>query len=428
MIFPLDGLWGHRAFHAPEALYLHIPLCSSRCGYCDFHSCSRTAFARTGMDEESYVTALLESAKDFRDSDPATVKTVYVGGGTPTALSLPAFSRLIASISSLFSKGCREWTVEANPESLDPEKIRIMRGEGVGRISLGLQRMDDEGLALLGRAARLKDNLKALDALAGAGFELSGDFISGIPRTPGTVPDPSKVPVRDGAMKLHRAVEFLADRGFAHISLYDLVVEESTPLARQLASGELSAADEDETLEERAEAEAALLRKGFYRYEVSNYALPGHESLHNGAYWSMHSYAGLGSGAVSTLIVKDQDAARELSSDAGFSLRLEQSRDLGLWKACARSGVEGSWIDRRDSAFEMIMMGLRTAKGVDCNGFEARFGLELPSLLGKTMEKWKERFSLSEGFLSLDARGLDILNGILLDAMDDMDSRFAKER
>lgn len=380
------------------------------------------------MDEDSYVEALVESAKDFRDSAPEAVKTVYVGGGTPTELSLPAFSFLITSLSSLFAEGCREWTVEANPESLDPEKIRIMRDAGVGRLSLGLQRMDDEGLEILGRAARLKDNLKAVDAVANAGFELSGDFISGIPRKPRTGTGSVRVPGPDGATRLHEAVEFLADRGFAHISVYDLVVEESTPLARQLGAGMLSAAGEDEILEERAEVEAALRRKGFHRYEVSNYALPGHESLHNGVYWAMRSYAGLGSGAVSTLIVKDHAAARELSSDAGCSLRLEQPKDPGLWQACARSEVQGSWIDRRDSAFEMTMMGLRTSRGVDCAAFEARFGLDLPSLLGKTMEKWKNRFSLVEGFLSLDDRGLDILNGILLDAMDDIDSRLAKER
>lgn len=428
MTFSLPGLWENPAFQPPEALYLHVPLCGSRCGYCDFHSYSKQAFACSGMEAGEYVEVLAASAAAFRDSVATVARTVYIGGGTPTALPLPAFSWLMKSISCLFAAGCREWTVEANPESLDSEKIRIMRDAGVSRLSLGLQRMDDEGLAILGRAARLKDNLKALDAVAGAGFELSGDFIGGIPRKSGKSPDPVHPAGQRSGMPLHEAVEFLADRGFSHISLYDLVVEESTPLSRQLASGELQAAEEEETLEERSEVEKSLQSKGFRRYEVSNHAVPGHESLHNGVYWAMHSYAGLGSGAASTLIVQDHDAARTLFQDAGFSLRIEQPKDLGHWQASALSQAPGYWIDRRDSAFEMLMMGLRTSRGVDRTEFEARFGLDLLSILGNTMGKWKKRFLVREGFLSLDGQGMDILNGILLDAMDDIDTCFSKER
>ncbi len=423
------------AFEPPRALYLHVPFCSTRCAYCDFHSFG--ACATSPAQRAAYAAALVSRAGELVEAFSDRIDTVFIGGGTPTMLEDEAFGALLKGVAAICA-GCGrsvplEWSVEANPESLTPTKLAMMKDAGVSRLSIGIQSMDDGELGLLGRGARRADNLRALSLAAKSGLAVSADLMTALPR-----PSVRKAPSANAASPialeqtaLEQTARFLASSGVGHLSIYDLVVEEGTRIAGLIAKGELVSADEESAFQERAAAEKALQELGFRRYEVSNYALPGRECGHNQAYWSMRSYLGAGSGAVSTLMVADTAAAAALGAEGGLSLRVEEGKDLGAWLENPDAAASASWIGAKDSAFEMIMMGLRTSRGLDLRRFGARFGTfpdeaeacrSLPSFLRPAIERWKDRFSESDGFLRLDGRGLDLLNPILVDVLSAMDS------
>lgn len=427
MTFPEIRERAAGAFEPPRALYLHVPFCSTRCAYCDFHSFG--ARATSPARRAAYAAALVARAGELVEAFSDRIDTVFIGGGTPTALEDEAFGALLAGVAAICAKrgssAPLEWSVEANPESLTPAKLSMMEDAGVTRLSVGIQSMDDDELRLLGRGARRADNLRALSLAAKSGLEVSADLMTALP-------SPAAAAARAApAAALERSARLLAESGVGHLSIYDLVVEEGTRIAELLSGGELVSADEESAFQERAAAESALRSLGFRRYEVSNYALPGRECLHNQAYWSMRSYLGAGSGAVSTLMVADPGAASALGSEGGLSLRVEEGRDLGAWLESPDEAAAASWIGAKDSAFEMIMMGLRTSRGLDLRRFGARFGtfpggagpwVNAPRFLAPAIERWGERFSESDGFLRLDGRGLDLLNPILVDVLSAMDS------
>ncbi|HWR11608.1 MAG TPA: radical SAM family heme chaperone HemW [Rectinemataceae bacterium] len=403
------------AFETPRSLYIHIPFCSSRCSYCDFHSFPCSSLSASLRAE--YVEKLLRRAEVFRLAMSAPIETIFIGGGTPTVLEDEVFGRLLRGIRALADQAPLEWTVEANPESLSPEKLEMLVVNGVTRLSVGIQSMDDGELAMLGRHARAADNRRAIALAAQSGLDLSADLMTALParRSTGSLA---------GGSSLADSIGFLAENGVGHISVYDLVVEDGTPIKKRLDEGELLHADEDLSFDARMSAEALLANLGFSRYEVSNYALKGRECLHNHAYWSMNSYLGLGSGAASTLIVADGEKADSLGASGCLSLRVEEGEDLPAYLIDPDKEATLTWIARKESAFEMVMMALRTSRGLDEARFEARFGLPAVGALAKTIRTWKERFSENGGRLRLDGPGLDILNRILVDALDEMESGF----
>jgi oxygen-independent coproporphyrinogen-3 oxidase len=207
---------GADLFEIPESLYIHIPFCSSRCGYCDFHS---FAAGRGSKEGERYVEVLLRRAKALKAELRKPLRTLYIGGGTPTALPFDVFRRLLQELSRLFGPGLREWTVEANPESLSERKLAAMIDAGVSRLSVGIQSMDDRDLEVLGRNARKGDNEKALALARRSGMDISADLIAGIPGQTGKGLDSS--------------VRMLLDAGVDHVSLYDLSIEDGTALEKK---------------------------------------------------------------------------------------------------------------------------------------------------------------------------------------------------
>lgn len=383
------------AYEAPRSLYVHVPFCAQKCAYCDFHS--RPA---NHSESSAYAKALAGRVAASRGLFPEGLSTIYVGGGTPTVLETEDFRTLMEALGSLAGPETAEWTVEANPESLDRERIEILAEAGATRLSLGIQSMDRRELGILGRKASPEANLRALRLASSSGMDVSADLICGIPR-----PGPDPLPDRPS---LEAQASILIGEGATHLSLYDLTVEEDTPLAARIGRGELSLPDGDEAQEERAGAEEFLARRGLARYEVSNFAFPGKESRHNMAYWSMDSYLGMGSSAVSTLIGKGHPE----------SLRIEET---------PRGEAKVSYLDARTSAFEFLMMGLRTSRGASISRFSHRFGLSLVPSLRRTMERFPGRFREVGGGLALDGRGLDILNSILLSIMDDVDLSFVRK-
>ncbi len=328
-------------------VYVHVPWCRSKCDYCAFVSqplCDRiTKTPRPIVDEVMYHSvALLERRLEFLGRPAVT--TVYIGGGTPTALGPRRLDQFLGAIRGLMGEGV-EWSVEANPRSLAPETIAVCRKHGVTRISLGVQSFQPRILQSLGREsasnlARVLENLKrAVERTRSAGRPLgwSLDLMTG-------VLDMSLLEAVDDA---ERAVALAPD----HISLYDLSVEAGTALARRLGPrGARRFADR--ATEVSAAARRILMAGGYHRYEISAYCRPGGECLHNRGYWRMQPFVGAGPSAVSSLSRRDGSIVR-FSDPPGVEEFLAMRDPWGT-----REHVSVS-----RAAFERVMLGLRTDEG-----------------------------------------------------------------
>lgn len=406
----------------PRSLYVHLPFCRSKCRYCDFYSIAIGPSSDSVID--AYVDALLSRLDERMDEcfypyEDAGFDTVYVGGGTPTALPRSSLERLFVGLAARVGRP-REWTVEANPESLDEAAVAIFLKSGVTRLSLGVQSLDDGLLASLGRPAGSEACERALGLALGSGsFSVSADLMAGLPRR----------------RPLVEEVERLADSGIGHLSIYDLVLEDGTELASRVASGAFVLPDQDEAASEREEADAALGSLGFHRYEISNYARPGSESLHNLAYWRMDPYLGVGASAVSTLQLR----ADESGQGRGASIRIEETASVQgfLEGVLGKTPPAEARIGPVDSAFEAIMMAFRTCYGLDMAAFKERFGVEAGAFVGGAFARWKDRLAPSppwprlnredgkveEGAgMALDAKGMNILNRFLVDCLAEIDN------
>lgn len=328
MSSPVDplGAGGGEGWQPYGALYLHLPFCKRRCRYCDF---ATEALATDDPRVDSYIEDLvLQVRRAGRAGLLGAVKTVYLGGGTPSHAGSARLSMLLYTLSlSMHLTPQVECTMEANPESLSPNLVRDLWALGVNRLSLGVQSFDDAVLATLGR---IHDAARAREAVAMAQerFEnVSIDLMCGIPGQ-----------TRESfAADVHAAV----DLGVPHVSIYPLTVEEGTPFERMVESGELDEPDPDLQAEMMREAARILGAAGLHRYEVASYARPGFESRHNRAYWTGVPYLGLGSSAVT---MRQRPGCRQRVRDG----RLEEE------------------LDARQMAAEDLMLAMRMSCGVSC--------------------------------------------------------------
>ncbi len=296
------------------ALYVHVPFCVKRCAYCDF----ATRACDDGAAMESYVEALcLQLRRAARAGLLGQVKTVYIGGGTPTHLGPARLSSLVSMLSfSLHMDAIEEFTVECNPESLTAPMVRDLFAAGVTRFSIGAQSFSDAELSAIGRAHSAADTRKAVAAVRERTDNFSLDLMCGLP----------------GQTQASWEESLRAALGLApaHLSVYPLSVEDGTPLAERVAAGKVAIADEDEQAAMMLRAEELLGAAGFTRYEVASYARPGFESRHNTAYWTGVEYLGLGAGASSMLSATDFSAC----VDAGIFAVAGEA-------ACVRATGEG---------------------------------------------------------------------------------------
>lgn len=270
--------------HDPyKALYLHVPFCVKRCGYCDFHT---RAVARDDARIDDYVERLvMEVRKASKAEELGSIESVYIGGGTPTHMGSARLSSLLyaLSVSVELTREGLEFTMEANPESLDARLVRDIWALGVNRLSIGVQSFDDEVLKVLGRA---HDSASAKSAVATAQerFEnVSVDLMCGIPGQSDESFESS----------LRQAVAL----GVTHVSVYPLSVEPHTPFDKLVLAGEMDEPDDDAQAAQMELASSILEAEGFARYEVASYARPGFECRHNIAYWTGVPYLGIGESA-----------------------------------------------------------------------------------------------------------------------------------
>lgn len=266
-----------------QALYLHIPFCKKRCNYCDF---ATQAISCNDSRLDSFTDDLIREIRNYSQKELlGEIKTVYLGGGTPSYLGNKRLSTILYALSiSMHLTPEVECTLEANPESLTSAMVRDLFALGVNRISLGIQSFDDNLLKVLGRIHDSEQAIRAVDRAQERFTNISIDLMCGLPG--------------QTVESFHHDLERAISLGIQHISVYPLTIEEGTPFARKLEKGELLF-DEDLGALCMEDAHSYLTSRGMNHYEVASYAFPGFESRHNSAYWTSKPYLGLGCGAVS---------------------------------------------------------------------------------------------------------------------------------
>ena len=359
----------------PECLYIHIPFCQGKCRYCDFVSI-RYDEAMAGL----YIDAL---RTELRLRASGTLKTLYIGGGTPTVLPAKSLKKVVSSVREFCTlETDAEITCEANPGSLDKKKAEALAVAGVTRLSIGVQSFDGGVLKTLGRMHDADDARNALELAGKYPFDLSLDLIYGVPGQS----------VEAWRETLKEAVSL----GPVHISAYELTPEEGTPLMDALKAGELSMPHEVEALEMFHAGSELLGKAGFEHYEISNHAKPGKRSLHNMNYWRRGEYLGVGTAAHSLI-------GEERTANNRFVFEYLKLLGEGMLPI-----DETAELTPDDAKREYVFLGLRLLEGLDILEARKKFGIELNGSTQELVEQGllemdKERMRLTQ-------RGLELSN------------------
>ena len=364
-------------------VYLHIPFCKRKCNYCDFYS-------RGGAGDEeisSYAEALICEIEGEDETSGMTVDTVYFGGGTPSLLKSRDLQRILDALTKKYKiEHDAEITLEANPGAVRDGFFRDARTFGVNRISLGLQSIHENEMKTLGRIHNYREFLDAYESASRAGLDnISVDLMYGIPG--------------QTAASFMESTEAVAALLPKHISAYSLILEEGTPLFGMKDS--LSFPTEDEEIEMYDALCDRLRSLGYRHYEISNYALPGFESRHNLRYWRTSPYRGFGAAAHSYV----------------FGARFSNTEDIGEYISCPGSaGVDRTHIRGNERKDEYIMLGLRTAEGIDADFLQGEFGYDILTEKRREIDELSRAgmISLSKNRIALTERGFYISNSIIL--------------
>ncbi len=382
---------------------MHVPFCASRCSYCDFHTVARGS---TGLlvESERWLSAIERHLAAWSRRFGLTgFNTVYIGGGTPSWLPRDILGRALAVIGDVAEAGGSfpvEWSVEANPEDVDAELLAMLSDAGVNRLSVGVQSLEDAARGAAGRRGSADDTEGRLELIAGGwGRDWSADLMFGLPGQ--TVAGAG------------RDASCLAGLGAGHVSLYELTLEEGTPLSEAARAGIVRLPDQDERADLYESAAGVLSRAGFSRYEVSNWARPGKECAHNEAYWDMGDWLAVGPSGVGNI-----------AAGRGEFLRFENSGDDAAYALDPSGSTREYAVAGKDAAFECLMTALRTARGFDLGRFDARFGIDPRSAFGALDESFPELVRLEKGSWIASDKGLDMLNVPLVSALSAADDFF----
>jgi oxygen-independent coproporphyrinogen-3 oxidase len=369
----------------PLGLYLHVPFCVDRCTYCSF-----TTTRDRGLQPATLQRLIAELNTWGAALGRPAVDTLYLGGGTPSLLSGTELDQLTGAVREAFDLSpLVEATLEANPGTVDLAWLSRARDLGWDRISLGVQALDDDLLARLGRIHGSAQALEALDMAERAGFRRrTADLMVGIPG--------------QSLSKVLEDARTLAATGIEHLSVYLLDLDKACPLRAEIDAGRLALPTEDEVADVFEALQAELPALGLAPYEISNYARPGAQSIHNSRYWERRPYLGLGPSAASQL----------------GDFRWTESGIIPAWTE-GRGNLDLQELDAAEALAEIPLLGLRMHRGVDWGSLRARAeALNLKPLC----EGWeaqlralaKEDLVIWEGdHVRLGARGMLMSNGIL---------------
>lgn len=372
----------------PLELYVHIPFCVRKCQYCDFLS--------GPSDEETkdrYIEALLKEIRAAEHTEDYEIVSVFIGGGTPSALKAEAIASIMRTLQEQFFF-CEdaEVTIEANPGTVDLEKLTIYRNVGINRLSLGLQSTDAEELKLLGRIHSYEEFLKSYEWAREAGFSnINIDLMFAIPGQTGE------------AWRQH--LYQVAELNPEHISAYSLIIEEGTPFAEQ----NLDLPDEDTEYQMYEDTAEILERYGYRQYEISNYAKQGYMCRHNAGYWQRLEYLGFGLGASSLY------GGMRFSNTHQMQEYLKESRNPDQ----IRKDV--TVLSRNEQIEEFMFLGLRMTEGISEKKFEENFDVRLMDIYGDILQKYEETGFMEhiETKWRLTRKGIHVSNHILADFLLD---------
>lgn len=416
------------------SIYIHIPFCVKKCQYCDFLSAPADSRA-----QEVYLRALKqeirEQAARYREYE---VQTVFIGGGTPTAVPCENLCEVLKTVFSFYRMNPHaEISMEANPGTVTKEALLSYRKAGINRISIGLQSADDMELKLLGRIHTYRDFQQTYRWAQEAGFtNINLDIMSALPG--------------QSVENYKKTLETVLSSKPQHISAYSLIVEEGTPFYEKYgqeseklqATGEKQPdlPSEEEEREMYALTEKLLAAAGYHRYEISNYALPGRECRHNLVYWKRGNYVGFGLGAASMVenvrfenIREMQEYLAEyagmpdaepvfaevaqgdkqaLSNEQEFSLR-EDTHSENEQELSIRENVHP--LSSQEQMEETMFLGLRLTEGVSKAEFHRQFGVSMEQIYGEVIRKNTAKGLLIDeaGYVCLTREGMDLSNYVM---------------
>lgn len=367
-----------------RAVYIHIPFCTHICLYCDFNK----VFIK-GQPVEAYLDALdQEMVLTLGNAHPQPVDTIYIGGGTPTALSPRQLDRLLQTIGTYFQLDPGgEWTVEANPGDLDREKLSVMKAHGVNRLSLGVQSFQERLLKMIGRSHLPEDVYRSLELAREMDFRnINIDLMFRLPT--------------QTISEVESSLSELISLGVEHASVYSLIVEPRTVFYQLMKKGKLPLPDEDEEADMFARVIDRLEGAGYIHYEISNFAKPGFESRHNLTYWNNEPYYGFGAGAHSF----DGIRRRVNIGPVNHYIRALKQGRLPI--------REEIGLSLRERMEEEMFLGMRKMEGVRFEHFREKYGRDLREIWEKEVQDLVARGLLleDEGGIRLSRRGIFLGN------------------
>lgn len=363
-------------------IYIHIPFCKQKCYYCDFIS-----FAQKEELQEKYVRAIIQEIENFlKENQNLEIATIYIGGGTPSSID----DTYIKKILQLFNKyHPEEVTIEVNPGTVNREKLENYKKAGVNRLSIGLQSSENRLLKKIGRIHNFEDFLTTYHLAKEIGFSNSNvDLMIGLPEQS----------IADIKNTLEKVVKLEPK----HISVYSLIVEENTKIARMLEKGEIKLPEEEEERNMYWYVKNFLELQGYHHYEISNFAKNGYESKHNLDCWEQKEYVGFGVSAHSYM----------------NEIRYSNTEELETYiKNCEEKNFEqNKIIQERQNDFtqeqEYMMLGLRKIDGISIQKFKNKFGENPIFVFRKVLSKLVEEnlLQITENNIMLTNKGLDLAN------------------
>ena len=393
-------------YRRPLGIYIHVPFCLSKCGYCGFYSVTANenlldryanAVKNQIMSGAFVPKGIANLGLNQFDAGDYFVDSIFFGGGTPSLLSAKSIQQILGALDSVFCVDKEaEITVEANPGTLNPEKLLAYKSAGINRISLGIQSFDDGELLQIGRIHDVDTALKTVEDSRKAGFDnLNLDLIFSLPNQT----------LEGWESNLETAIDISPE----HLSIYGLQLEEGTDFFERFKAGEF---DETSDALDRAMYHKTcdmLKDSGFKHYEISNWAKPGYECRHNLKYWNFDDYLGIGPSAASFV---NGYRFEVVPSVADFMLAYRINRDIYMQDEMNTnifSGVHQNTL--KDSAGEFAFTALRTVDGISFDKFKSEFGIDFMKFYES--EKSEIEHYIELGYLNIDENGIKLTrNGI----------------
>lgn len=380
-----------KTFDRRIGLYIHIPFCKAKCYYCDFNSFAcKEDYIPPYFDALKKEIALYSSSlKDY------SIKTVFIGGGTPSSVRNRYIYEILNFCNQNFNiEKDAEISIETNPGTLSYEKLMAYRILGINRLSIGLQAWQNRLLKSLGRIHTNKEFEDNFEQARKAGFKnINVDLIFGLPQQT----------IKDWDETLSKVLELQPE----HISCYSLKIEDNTAFGNMLEIGELIPAEDELDREMYYLGIKRLNEAGFEHYEISNFSKPGYQCRHNMIYWEAEQYIGLGAGAHSYFLKK------RYNNEGDIGEYIKVVTDHGLMPADEQE------IDAQEEIYEFIILGLRLTWGICTNEFKERFGKDIFQLFSTQINKLLNNrlIEIVEGHIRLSSKGLDLANEVFVEFM-----------